>query len=60
MRPRGPFSDGSSEQGTEACVVMIADHVDIHLAAEFIGREFEHRTGDRDAGIVDEAIKRFA
>ena len=30
------------------------DHVDVHLAAEFVGRELEHGPCDRDAGIVDE------
>ena len=36
------------------------DEVDLHLAAEFVGGEFEHRTRDRNAGIVDEAGERFA
>ena len=36
------------------------DEVDLHLAAEFVGGEFEHGTRDRNAGIVDEAGERFA
>ncbi len=36
------------------------DDVDVHLAAEFVGRELEHRPRDRNAGIVDEAKKRLA
>ncbi|MHC2594368.1 hypothetical protein ACVIG9_008424 [Bradyrhizobium ottawaense] len=37
-----------------------ADDVDVHLAAEIIGRQFEHGACDRDAGIVDEAGQRLA
>ena len=36
------------------------DDVDIHLAAEFVGREFEHRPRDCNAGVIDEAKQRFA
>ncbi len=62
IRPFGPFRAGSEpSSGPKAWVAMIGpDEVDVHLAAEFVGGEFEHRTRDRNAGIVDETGERFA
>ena len=62
MRPLGPFSAGSEpSSGTEGLRGDDgADHVDIHLAAEFIHRQLEHGPCDRNAGIVDEAGQRLA
>src|SRR5207245_2272357 len=37
-----------------------SDEVDVHLAAEFVGGQFEYRARDRNAGIVDQAGERFA
>ena len=37
-----------------------ADDVDVHLAAEFVGRKFKHGACHRDAGIVDQAGQGFA
>ena len=36
------------------------DHVDVHLAAEVVGGQFQHRTRHSDTGIIDEPCQRFA
>ncbi len=36
------------------------DDVDVHLAAEVVGGNFEHRAANADTGIVDEARQRLA
>jgi len=37
-----------------------SDDIDVHLPAEFVGRQFKHGACHRDAGIVDQAGQGFA
>ncbi|MGY3651384.1 hypothetical protein ACVWW2_006675 [Bradyrhizobium sp. LM4.3] len=62
IRPFGPLQ---RQVGTEQRPESLrrdhrADHVDVHLPAEVVDRQFEHGTGDRDTGIVDQTGQRLA